>query len=552
MSKANTTDFNIQRCQINKYCDNKEISADKHCLANPATKYYPGSACVSDTDCLLGNKDGFKCANNTCGGIANNQNCTNPEECLIGFTCREFNGTKSCLPQLSEGEGCQKETDCKNNLGCYAGNCTKYFSLQTFTNSTSSKLCQSGFILDGKCRSLQNYNNTNCNNDIDCLYVDAGSNSTNVTFIQDSCKCGYSKTGDKICKIGSAEQHYVDYVNSAKLIYNITEGCHTNERDGFCAERTNKNKLVSFRRQQQQFLNNGVIANNANLLAKADQCAKFVFFSQFDDTKIYPDTFVCPKFSCAKNASNTTACLLANNPMTDNGDNITVTINTGICSKNEYCSFGNTGIDAIFKNEKVSGKCLNKSIITPIVTRYPGETCDKNNICYDEPDFKSSCDNSTYTCSGKKSGDNCTSTVQCVSGLYCNGTVCLEQVKSNGKCNETWDCANNLACYNRTCVEFGNVKTGSLMNRDLLGALYDLDYKVTLCEFGKVSSDKCVQRKYDTDKNVTKDTFIQCNWGTKCKYIEGEDKIELPCACGYNDKGQGYCPIAQTTSIINF
>ena len=44
-------------------------------------------------------------------------------------------------------------------------------------------------------------------------------------------------------------------------------------------------------------------------------------------------------------------------------------------------------------------------------------------------------------------------------------------------------------------------------------------------------------------KAKDEDGFIECNFGEKCYYINGKNKFDRDCQCGYNKMGQGFCPL---------
>merc|ERR1711976_184208 len=149
-------------------------------------------------------------------------------------------------------------------------------------------------------------------------------------------------------------------------------------------------------------------------------------------------------------------------------------------------------------------------------------------------------------------GESCFTTAMCLSGLYCNGTQCVDQLNENEKCDDTFECGNNLACYNSTCTAYASVQTGGDMSQEILGTFFYSPMKGLLCEYGNVDekNNTCSQWDYagQTANNTNADGYVKCDWGSQCSYTDGSNMITQDCGCGYNADGQGYCPLAQTQS----
>jgi hypothetical protein len=548
-STGNYTSFIFQQCKAGQYCPyNKLTGDDSTCTTTPKPRFYPGSNCTDNTDCISSKG----CENGVCKGTPNGAICLNSEECLIGFTClkngTDVNATLTCQPQLPENSTCEKDVDCQNSFGCHNGNCTRYFSLPEGTNTTNANLCESGFVNNGQCQLLSNVNSIDAPCDSDCLY--RNSNGTNIT-LSGSCQCGYNKNDKKYCTLGSAHDYYKNYVNLAKKLLIDTKDCHTAERGSpLCAERLRKDKTIAFRKTAQLYGNNQVYAKNFPLLANADSCVKFVTFSGYNEDPIKPDSYKCAKFSCDKKGS---SCLHSVNPFNDDGSNITVALTKGVCNSTQSCSTGPLGISTIYDKDEVNGTCVPNTIIIPKVLRYPGEACNKDtDICFnDAVGGNSTCvDN---ICQGKVEGENCTLTENCVVGLYCNtqttNSTCAKQLSEGVNCTDTFDCQNNLFCYMGKCKPLGSLKNGEEVSKNTVGTFNVNLNKELACESTTLNVGNqtiCVQFNYENTTASKQDSngYVPCNWNEDCQYTDGIDKFSKKCGCGYNAEGQGYCPIS--------
>ena len=109
----------------NPYCPST-FQANSTCTAASTSESfkYPGEKCVVDADCL----NSFKCDQQTCTGISENQLCTGHEFCSPGLRCN-----KTCVKQLeSEEFGCQTDYDCLNSYGCDISNISLYGSCKKY------------------------------------------------------------------------------------------------------------------------------------------------------------------------------------------------------------------------------------------------------------------------------------------------------------------------------------------------------------------------------------------------------------------------------------
>ena len=541
----------------NTTCENPQ---DNGLIQNPS---YPGGICKSDLNCLSG-----ICISGKCVDSSIYENCHSHENCPLNTAC--INGI--CRNYLRPNEQCEDSFQCEFDSFCNkeTKKCQKLFSFEDgadITNLTSENerienLCKSGGYIteknsEGKlikkCETLTNLNNS-CN-DI-CSY---NKKSNNEIFIsEEKCMCGYNKYRSKFCVLGNGEKLYKEHLeNKKKFIRNktYTQYCHTLERDfdEICLELLNTDFSVPFRKYVKEYNNKKILALQHHRLQESEECIKEVVFN-YNTKDIFNLKQTCPKFSCNPSQQN---CLYGLNPLNDEGNGITISLNPDSCREKEYCSLQNekkinTIINAslIMENPKLEGQCkvFRENIY---IKRYPGEDCIFDSDCLLE---ESSCINGK--CSGVGLNGNCTNTSQCIVGYYCNKDLGLcDKQKGDGQtCKEAWDCQNYLGCYRGRCIKFGVLKKGIKITKEYAPFPGD-DRRNYLCATGELegedglSGNYCVENDYNDTwvknegKEIEEGGFIKCNYGEKCLYFNGKNSFEKNCECGYNEEGQGYCPL---------
>jgi hypothetical protein len=537
------TEFTLQKCKGESFCNKgSEVDNKLSCFPKQAEKSYPGGSCEKAEDCIFQD-----CLGDKCVGREIDEECGHHGECVIGDVCRKKSAEDEkqfCLKPLKEGENCIEDEECEYTCGCHEGKCTKYFTVEDDKKVTDKRLCKSGLAVDDICKSLTNVNPVDqpCNIDSECKYIN--SNKTEVDPIPNSCQCGFNKDGKKYCQLGSEHQYYKDWISSTQKLLEDTSLCHTTERDnlGVCVERTKRDRTFHYRKNSHYSVNNQTIAENFPLLTNSDDCVKYVIYNNYDDSKVLPDVYQCPKYSCDSKGKN---CLASQNPLNEDGSEITISLSK-TCKDDEECK----GLENIWTEDSVSGTCVIKDPHPDKqLVRLPGEECNEIHKCIDEGKFKSECFNGK--CSGQEEDEACEDTSECLVGLYCNGSTCQPQVALNGDCNDVFDCQNHLACYKGKCIEFGKLKENEDISKNSIGLFYENPRKIFLCESGEVSFDEeetfCAVHRYadESKKNMNSDGFVKCNWGEKCYYTDGKTNEERDCECGYNAEGQGYCPLSQ-------
>ena len=234
-------------------------------------------------------------------------------------------------------------------------------------------------------------------------------------------------------------------------------------------------------------------------MQESESCIKEVIFN-YDTNPIFSLNQQCPKFSCNLKAEN---CLIGNNPLQEDGKNISVILNPYSCSEKEYCTLPeeNKLINSslIMNNINLEGQCKiyegKKGI-----KRYPGESCNINTDCLLEDSI---CVKGN--CTGVGDGGDCNRTEQCVVGHYCNKNTnkCEKQKREGERCVEGWDCANYLGCFRGRCIKFGSLKKGIKVTKESApfpgnDLRHFLCYTGELNEESGLTGDFCVTNDYDS------------------------------------------------------
>ena len=531
---------------------------------------YPGGVCKSDINCLNG-----ICLSGKCVDSLKGESCYSHENCPLNSTC--YQGW--CRNYLKLNYRCENSYQCEFDAFCNqkTKKCQELFSLEDGTvitglvpeNERMENLCKSGgFIIEKdstgqlirKCETLTNLDIT-CN-DL-CRYK--RKSNDNIFESEEKCMCGYNKYRSKYCTLGNGEKVYQEHLENKKKFMknkNYTKYCHTLERDfdEICLELVNTNFSVPFRKYLKEYNNKKILALQHHRLQESEECIKEVIFN-YDTKDIFSLTQSCPVYSCDKKQQN---CFYGVNPLNDQGNDLTISLNPDSCHEKEYCSLPNDNkmnsiINAslIMENHYLEGQCKIFQDKKNLIKRYPGEDCNFDIDCLlsDSLCIKGKC-------TGAGLDVNCTETSQCLVGLYCNKELglCKEQKDEGKKCSEGWDCKNYLGCFRGRCIKFGLLKKGIKVTEDLASFPGD-DKRNYLCYTGELEQDDglsgnfCVDNDYNdtwvrnTNKVIDENGFIKCNYGEKCFYLNGKIGFEKNCECGYNKEGQGYCPLPSARNL---
>ena len=526
---------------------------------------YSGGVCVSDINCLSG-----ICLSGKCVDSLLNEPCYTHENCPLNTAC--INGI--CSYYKKDGENCEDSYQCEFDSFCnnITHKCQKLFFYKDGDDITDlvqegeriENLCKNGgYIFEQningslikKCETLTNIDNS-CN-DI-CRYKKQSNGE--IYTSEEKCMCGYNKYRSKFCVLGNGEKIYKEHLeNKKKFMKNksYTKYCHTLERDfdEICLELINTNLSVPFRKYVKDYNNKKILALQHHRLQESEECIKEVIFN-YDMKNIFNLNQTCPRFTCEETREN---CLFGINPLNDKGNGITILLNPNSCHEKEYCSLPNENkiINAslIMERPHLEGQCKIFQAENNL-KRYPGEDCIFDNDCFVS---NSICLNGK--CTGVDPDGNCTHTSECKVGYFCNTQKKCEEQKDEGEtCKEGWDCRNFLGCFKGRCIKFGLLKRGIKVSPELAPFPGD-DKRNFLCFTGELeqndglSGNFCVDNDYydkwikENNINIDDKGYIKCNYGDKCYYNNGKNIFSKNCECGYNDEGQGYCPLPSARNL---
>jgi hypothetical protein len=522
---ADDSKVQLATCQDGAFCKIsgfEDTAKEKTCEAKPAdsSKQYPGSKCAANEDCFSA-----KCDKEVCVSVAAGQECKDHDECDIGSACylKKPDTVKKCQAYKAENDDCENSAECLRSHGCFNKKCTKYFSLPDGTDAvdeaeTGLSFCSSGKAYNGKCHTLTR-SNTKCTTDGKCKYkVD----NKDEVEINENCSCGFNKDSDKYCKQGT-DLELVKKIND----YLTLDKCHTLERNGMC--NYYKRYQVADKKEIVGKYTNSFIKSN-NILENADSCVLKVVFPDYDSSLdpvvINPK---CAKYTCDKTPDN--SCAFGHFTAADNFN--TVKLND-VCKKEQKCVTAPSALP--FKDltevidKDVKGTCTDVKITLPA---YPGEACVEDKDCYNgEPNAKTGkCE--SKVCTGSKADEDCTHDSQCLVGNYCDGSKCKAQKKADEECKNHFQCLNGLACVSGKCGD----KYFSLEN----GA--DADNENLCKSRRRTAGGKCTSWTSTDTKDAKLDNMVKCDNGSMCNYVDHEKtSVKIPCQCGYNADGFGYCP----------
>jgi hypothetical protein len=257
----------------------------------------------------------------------------------------------------------------------------------------------------------------------------------------------------------------------------------------------------------------------------------------------------CPKYSCGNNI--TEPCAHSTYNATALYQNVVLQKS---CKGKEICFIkdadnlylGNQY--ELFEKSKVEEtlKCGNFSVDEQynLFKQLPGEKCDKDADCY-----ATKCESGK--CAGKKKGEDCVSTSDCLVGNYCkkNGdkSTCAPQEAIGQPCTSLLDCVNTGVCQAGKCITAFSLPAGQKI---VLPEGDTPETKLLYCEFFEQDNNGLCYKTAYANNSTTK--FVSCQLGDKLKYhLDGNDdlkkiEIEKECGCGYNAEGKGYFPLAHT------
>lgn len=216
-----------------------------------------------------------------------------------------------------------------------------------------------------------------------------------------------------------------------------------------------------------------------------------------------------------------------------------------ICKENEKCDVGGDPNTIFYEGKEITGECK-PSIIGG--TRYPGEDCSKDEDCFNTPENPgfSKCDISTQKCTGISIYEKCSATENCLAGLYCSTVShrCEPQKSEYQECISSFECENKLLCYQNKCQDIlYKLPIGTDINDKETEKGIPLEL---FCEYGQIVTGHCTAFGYENPEYNEKEAIVECFRGDLCRYNYYPlylGTMSLPCGCGYNEIGKGYCPI---------
>jgi len=169
--------------------------------------------------------------------------------------------------------------------------------------------------------------------------------------------------------------------------------------------------------------------------------------------------------------------------------------------------------------------------------------------CFSTTDAKLICDTGIKKCKGKNADEDCKAHHECPIGYFCDGK-CKKQVGKGKECKTLYHCQNDLLCHNKECKAYGSLAHGQSVTKDSVGG--EEINKEFLCEYGYIDAktNMCAALQYANATAADKEGLVKCTFGEKCQYMDAatnKTSYERDCECGYNDKGDSYCPLSHTT-----
>ena len=128
--KGNTFEIVVKRAESDVKQSNFRTWRRAIDFINP-TKGYPGDSCITDKDCMFGQK---RCGSNAaCQGVSRYGACRQSADCVLDHFCSYGH----CIPILTQGSACTSSEDCGREGICLFtqatkfGVCTNILSLET-------------------------------------------------------------------------------------------------------------------------------------------------------------------------------------------------------------------------------------------------------------------------------------------------------------------------------------------------------------------------------------------------------------------------------------
>lgn len=521
ISQGLNFNFTVQNCNETAVCQPTQ-QTNSYCVNEAPPMKYPGDYCYEDGDCTTEN-----CTNFECQGLDKDANCTNVYDCNPGLHCDAL--TLTCQPQLTEGETCNSDFDCLNNLLCNFTTCIAYLSgangalVSRLDNALTglSLSCASGFAIESEgfyeCAAAPKIKGKIPQ------YCDLGYTCSDTTGKYSvPCQCGVNTEANAICALFPGDAPVVTALKNMQLILAENGGCNTASRFSFnCFAAQGPANLQNYYNFATSY--SLIMGNTYPTVTGSDECLQEIYASEYYYLTLAQANYAesqCPIYTCANTTENWAAgqCWLldrisANYMLQD-------LVSAHPCPTGQICP----------------GEVYNATCQSNAGTRYPGDPCSAAAPC-----AIGNCTNSVCTYRGYT--DSCDNVYDCNAGFFCNQTSlkCQTQVGEGGYCEDVYDCANVLTCSQGKCIQYYSVKNGGLTDR-----YYENGYSEA-CASGFASLVAGGLAVCSQAPTSAKGLNAPCQPGSTCFSSTNTAK---ECVCGLNDAGEAFCPYFEGDSPL--
>lgn len=156
------TSITVYSCKAGYFCNYDSLGTvapweDVQCISaafleNPclyeSNSLPTGMPCCTDSNCLSGSCGS---SSSLCSGKSTGTSCSASEECVSGSYC----ASGVCAKLKKPDDSCEIDLECPEGYVCSAAKCKQIFSLKVGESSTNSKACETNFLYNGVCDSIQ-------------------------------------------------------------------------------------------------------------------------------------------------------------------------------------------------------------------------------------------------------------------------------------------------------------------------------------------------------------------------------------------------------------
>jgi len=239
---SNTTFYDIfeydnMKCSKGSRCILPTQASNSTCMPiSELVNLLPGNACDSGNQCASQECNNKKCSGKPVNATCGSTGTFNNKACNAGLYCAQVLGTTSftCQPQKSEGESCNNNYACKNNLFCNNGNCTKALSLTAGAKANEAFACKT------KTLYKQDNNTSVCadfkykSKNLTHCYFTYNFNTTEVPVTIETL-CTETEDKDSYCPLGTDSQEWNNMITSLTSFLNSEQyiNAHVFYKDNF-------------------------------------------------------------------------------------------------------------------------------------------------------------------------------------------------------------------------------------------------------------------------------------------------------------------------------